>query len=70
MNVCAGFHHGPYSAGIARHFAPLSCRHKMPSIRCRKLAIGTLQGGRHSLINGSKNAHSSSVILSHIPIYP
>jgi hypothetical protein len=42
----------------------------MPSIRCRKLAIGTLQGGRHSLINGSKNAHSSSLILSHIAIYP
>jgi hypothetical protein len=69
MNVCAGFHHGPYSAGIARHFAPFSCRYKMPSIRCRRFLIGTLHGGRHSLINGSKTAHSSSVILSHTTIF-
>jgi hypothetical protein len=65
MKVCAGFHQGPYSAGIARHFAPFSCRHKIPSIRWRRFPIGTLQAGRHASIKGSRNAHSSSVIQSH-----
>jgi hypothetical protein len=68
MNVCAGFHHGPDSAGMARHFAPFSCCHTMPAIRWRRLPIGTLQGGRHAAINGSRNNHSSSVIPSHTAV--
>jgi hypothetical protein len=36
LKVCAAIHHGPSSAGIWRHFAPLSCRQMMASMVRRR----------------------------------
>ena len=36
VEVCAAIHHGPSSAGTARHLAPLSCRHTMALIVRRR----------------------------------
>jgi hypothetical protein len=36
LKVCAAIHHGPSSAGIWRHFAPLSCRQMIASIVRRR----------------------------------
>ena len=37
MKVCAAIHHGPSSAGIARHLAPFSMRHMIASKVRRRL---------------------------------
>jgi hypothetical protein len=36
MKVCAAFHHGPNAAGMARHFAPFTCRQMIASIVRRR----------------------------------
>src|SRR3954464_3848661 len=61
MKVCAAFHQGPSSPGMARHLAPFWWRQRMASIVCRRLSCGTLQCGRTSLISGSNSAHSASL---------
>ena len=61
MKSCAARHHGPCSAGIARHLAPFPCRHAIAPIVRRKSRGGVLPFGRHASIDGSSAAHCSPV---------
>ena len=61
MKVWAAFHHGPNSSGMARHFAPFTCRQMIASIVRRRCLSGVLPFGRHPSSSGSSAAHCSSV---------
>ena len=63
MKHCAGFHHGPSSAGTARHSAPFWCRHTIALIVWRRCCGGTFAAGRQISISGSSTAHCSSVSI-------
>ena len=59
--VCAAIHHGPGSAGIWRHFAPLSWRQMIASTVRRRSWWSVLYGGRHASIRGASTFHCASV---------
>src|SRR4051794_34730450 len=60
MKVCAARDQGPSSAGMARHLAPFSWRHRMAeSVRRRSFGC-VLPLGRHASTNGSKFVHCAS----------
>ena len=61
MNVCAAIHHGPSSAGMARHFAPFRQRQTMASTVRRRFEGGTLACGRQASTRGASTAHCASV---------
>jgi hypothetical protein len=61
MKSCAARHHGPCSAGIARHRAPFTCRQTIAPIVRRRSRGGVFPFGRHAFKSGSSAAHRSSV---------
>jgi hypothetical protein len=61
MKSCAARHHGPCSAGIARHRVPFACRQTIAPMVRRRSRGGVLPFGRHASISGSSAAHCSSV---------
>jgi hypothetical protein len=61
MKSWAARHHGPCSAGIARHLAPFRCRQTIAPIVWRRSRGGVLPFGRHASRSGSSAAHRSSV---------
>ena len=61
MKSWAARHHGPSSAGTARHFAPFACRQTIASTVRRRSRGGVLPSGRHASKSGSSAAHRSSV---------
>ena len=70
MKSWAALHHGPGSAGIARHLAPFRCRQTIAPFRCRQTIApivrrrsrgGVLPLGRAASTSGSSAAHRSSV---------
>ena len=61
MKSWAALHHGPSSAGIARHLAPFRCRRTIAPIVRRSSRGGVLPLGRHASTSGSSAAHSPSV---------
>jgi len=61
MKSWAARHHGPSSAGTARHFAPFACRQTIASTVRRRSRGGVLPFGRHASISGSRAAHCPSV---------
>ena len=61
MKSWAARHHGPSSAGTARHFAPFACRQTIASTVRRRSRGGVLPFGRHASKSGSSAAHRSSV---------
>src|SRR5689334_21483854 len=73
MKSWAARHHGPSSAGTARHFAPFACRQTIASTVRRRSRGGVLAFGRHASTSGSSADHCSSVrtrilALAHIDI--
>jgi len=62
MKVCAAFHHGPKTVGIARHLAPFCSRQTIASIVRRRSWIGLAAHGRTSFSKGSSTAHRSSLM--------
>ena len=58
---CAAIHHGPRSAGIWRHFAPLSWRQMIASIVRRRSWCSVSCGGRQASIKGASASHCASV---------
>jgi hypothetical protein len=61
MKSCAARHHGPSSAGTARHFAPFACRQTIASTVRRKSRGGVFPFGRHASKSGASATHCSSV---------
>jgi len=61
MKIWAAFHHGPSSAGMARHFAPFVQRQMIASTVRRRSEGGTLAWGRQASTRGSNSAHCASV---------
>src|SRR5690349_24371698 len=61
MKSWAARHHGPSSAGTARHFAPFACRQTIAPIVRRRSRGGVLPFGRHASTSGASAAHRSSV---------
>jgi hypothetical protein len=58
---CAARHHGPSSAGTARHFAPFACRQTIAATVRRRSRGGVFPFGRHASISGSRAVHCPSV---------
>ena len=58
---CATIRHGPRSAGIWRHFAPLPWRQMIASIVRRRSWCSILCGGRQASIKGASTSHCASV---------
>jgi hypothetical protein len=61
MKSWAARHHGPSSAGTARHFAPFACRQTIASTVRRRSRGGVLPFGRHASTSGPNTAHCPSV---------
>jgi hypothetical protein len=59
--VCAAIHHGPSSAGMARHLAPFCMRQRMASTVRRRLDSSRPVCGRTASIKGSIALHWASV---------
>jgi hypothetical protein len=61
MKVCAAIHHGPNSAGMARHLAPFSMRQTIASKVRRRFVSSRPVWGRTASIKGSIALHWTSV---------
>jgi hypothetical protein len=70
MKVWAAIHHGPSSAGMARHLAPFCKRRTIASIVRRNQRIGRGAQGRTWSSKGSRADHCSSVITCISPLLP